>query len=358
MSLDFSAAFDTLSVDVLVAKLRKIGAHPDTVKLFVSYLTGGTQAVEWNGKLSDLLPVSSCCRQGSLLGPMLFLLASSDVPLSLAFPSAYADDAAGADTNVDVLQPQVSELEKAAAAAGLRINGAKSQLLIVGRKISDSYIMVDGCKVDAGTTLDLLGMRFDWRLSTDEYVDSLIVDLKRRLAVLRLLRPRLPKKAFAMVCQGILIGKVSTYAAHYAPVRLNESEPVSGRLRAVQTVLNDLYRLMSGYWRSDHVTIRDLLKATGLPTLNEMAAREAVTIIWESYTDPAAPLASILDDLRPSTTSRAHSMCKLNAPDPSNVLLASGVRLWNLHATSLAALKTKASVKNYVKTKIWPSLPV
>ena len=51
-------------------------------------------------------------------------------------------------------------------------------------------------------------------------------------------------------------------------------------------------------------------------------------------------------------------MCKLNAPDPSNVLLSSGIRLWNLFSTSLAELKTKAAVKTFIKKKIWPSLPV
>ena len=161
-----------------------------------------------------------------------------------------------------------------------------------------------------------------------------------------------------MVCQAILVGKISTYAGHYAPVRVNECEATPGRLRSIQVVLNDLYRLVTGHWRSDHVSVGDLQKAADMPTLNQMAARESVSLIWQSYTDPSGPLASILDDLRPAPSSRAYSLHKLIAPDPANVLLTSGVRIWNLHSTSLAALKTKAAVKKYVQTKIWPTLPV
>ena len=60
-------------------------------------------------------PVSSCCRQGSLLGPLLFLLASIDVARTLANPKLYADDTTAANVDVENLQPQILELERASA---------------------------------------------------------------------------------------------------------------------------------------------------------------------------------------------------------------------------------------------------
>ena len=161
-----------------------------------------------------------------------------------------------------------------------------------------------------------------------------------------------------MASTGIFVGKVDTYAAHYAPVRVNASETTPGRLAAVQVALNDLYRLITGYRRSDKISIEELKKASGLPSLNEMAARESLSILWQSYKDPSAPLADIVSDLKPSPSSRSATLCKLNAPDPANTLLSSAVRLWNMHSMDLAAIKTKHSLKNYVEQKIWPSLPI
>ena len=56
----------------------------------------------------------------------------------------------------------------------------------------------------------------------------------------------IPLDPFKMVAESILVGKIMIYAGHYHPVRLEVSDVVSERNRAVQVLLNDYARLITG----------------------------------------------------------------------------------------------------------------
>ena len=95
--LDLSAAFDTVDLDILLSRLQiSVGLCDRSLEWFQSYLLGRQYKVLYNGTLSD--PVSLVCGvpQGSILGPLLFLLYTTDVE-SLVHRRhldyhAYADD--------------------------------------------------------------------------------------------------------------------------------------------------------------------------------------------------------------------------------------------------------------------------
>ena len=80
--LDFAKAFDTVNHEILIEKLKYYGVHGSTLKLFQSYLSNRTQVVEVNGKVSEKGVIKHGVPQGSILGPLLFLLYINDISQS------------------------------------------------------------------------------------------------------------------------------------------------------------------------------------------------------------------------------------------------------------------------------------
>ena len=92
--LDFSKAFDKVDIGITLQKLRDLGIGGKLGAWLTSFLTGRTQAVSVAGRLSAQHPVISGVPQGSVLGPLLFLvlLGNIDSGIVHSFVSSFADD--------------------------------------------------------------------------------------------------------------------------------------------------------------------------------------------------------------------------------------------------------------------------
>ena len=94
--LDLSKAFDTVDHDILLNKLQHFGFRGKPLQLIRSYLSCRKICVSEKDMLSPLYEITSGVPQGSVIGPLLFILYTNDFPNILNFGSAniFADDTA------------------------------------------------------------------------------------------------------------------------------------------------------------------------------------------------------------------------------------------------------------------------
>jgi exonuclease III len=138
---DLSKAFDSVPHSFLIHKLKSFGIGGSLLAWFSDYLTNRVQRVLINGAASEWLPVTSGVPQGSILGPLLFLLYINDLPSVLSddtLCAIFADDTKiyrhiNSHMDLEILQRDINNALNWSQKWGLNFNQSKCTAISLKR---------------------------------------------------------------------------------------------------------------------------------------------------------------------------------------------------------------------------------
>ena len=206
--IDLSKAFDTLNHDVLLKKLEMYGIRGIPNTLIKSYLQDRQQYVVYNNSESNYGTITCGVPQGSILGPLLFLLYINDMSYISKFLTfiLFADDTNILYSNSDIwelmrlVNTELLSLSDWFKANRLSLNILKTNFMLFGFKripkddSKDFQIKIDCTNISRVETTKFLGVIIDEKLKWHHHISYVALKLAKSLGILNRLKYKIPKR--------------------------------------------------------------------------------------------------------------------------------------------------------------------
>jgi hypothetical protein len=296
--VDIRKAFDTVSHRILLRKLEHIGIRGKELAWFEDYLTNRTQRTEVNGTLSGTLMVLNGVPQGSILGPLLFLLYINDMPnCTKLLTSLFADDTTLQNKNkvIKQLEEQTNkELEKVSEwfkDNTLALHPGKTRYILYNAKQNDDFELSMGgqCIKRIGEKCEeksfkFLGVYLDEKMNFKEHIKRVTEKVRKITYTLIRLKHFLKLEHRAMIYK-CLVKPVFEYAiaiwGHNMNRMLNKSH------KKLIRVLN---------CKPKHAHVEPLLKRLNILQLEDLYKHKAMCMLTKVYEKQAPEI--VLDSFQ------------------------------------------------------------
>jgi ribonuclease P/MRP protein subunit RPP40 len=177
--IDFSRAFDSVSLPKLLQKLAAYGISGDCINWLRSFLLDRTMCVRINNVCSNTISQLSGVPQGSVLGPICFVMYINDLSKCVKYSKLklYADDVKlyfcfHCDNWSDLLQKDLDAIAEWAKTWQLNISISKTYILHIGVRNPHNLYNINGVNITAMNTVKDLGVHVTSDLSWSVHVNE------------------------------------------------------------------------------------------------------------------------------------------------------------------------------------------
>ena len=279
--LDFCKAFDKLDFNVLLSKLKKMGVCGKLGRWLYSFLTDREQCVIVNGFTSEMCAVLSGVPQGSVLGPLLFLILLNNIDENIrdAFLSSFADDtrigmAINSSEDILSLQSDLDKVYKWADENNMMLNPLKFEMMHYGSRNSTnapySYLASTGDSITSKDDVKDLGVIMSTNATFSSHIISIVSKVNKMVSwALRSFECR-SKDFILTIWKSILLPHLDYCSQLWNPFKVSDIN----NLELIQKCFIgkiSCYQEMP-YW--------EVLKTCGLYSLQRRRERYRIIYLW------------------------------------------------------------------------------
>lgn len=352
--LDFSKAFDLVSHQLLCHKLSALNIDRNIILWIENFLCNRTQLVSANNFDSALCPVTSGVPQGSVLGPLLFLIYINDLPNSVTSSiRLFADDCViyrviSSHSDTLTLQSDLDKISTWCDTWKMRLNSQKCKLMRFSRRTAPpnlhNYRIMDSA-LEEVTSYKYLGVHITSNLSWQTHINHITNNANRMLGYLRRNFSMAPVNVKLLLYKTLIRPKLEYASSVWDP-------GVEYLTNAIESVQNRSVRfILANYSRTASVTS---MKATlNLPLLSHRRKLARLVLLHKIYYyNPE--LRSQLFSAPSYISSRIDHPHKLFVPQcRSNLFFYSFIpkttTAWNHLPASIASITDLSAFKNAIE---------
>ena len=291
--LDFEKAFDTVPHRRLLEKLKAYGINGDVLEWVKDYLSNRTQIVSVNGTESDLGLVLSGVPQGTVLGPLLFVVYINDMLDTVSSDALlFADDTkiyrqVCSKEDALELQNDIKRLEEWTKRWLLRFNADKCHVLSIGKLeniLHTQRYQIGGKELEHVFEEKDLGVLVDSDLNFEEHMASKIKKANQIVGLIRRSFTYLDAKSFVKLYTALVRPHLEYAQCVWSP-RLKKHQNMLERVQERATKLVDH---MNG------IDYSERLKILNLPTLSFRRFRGDMIEMYKHFQKSTGPSSLIL----------------------------------------------------------------